>query len=171
MGVYLGVAAVAVVGLVRTMRSQARSRAYLELALQEEAPALDHLGPALVGLVADARAIRTSLDAPERILAQAGPLGALGGDAEELDSLLRELSRELGDWIGAVERLGEADRTRLEELSAQPRQLERLFREENYAIERHRGRGRRTAAQTLAQVRALFEAFERELQRARDPYR
>lgn len=170
-GVYLGVAAVAVVGLVQTMRSQARSRAYLEAAIEDELGELDHLARALRALVVDARALRSTLDGPQRLLERAGPLGAMGADAEELDSQLREASRALGDWLAAVENLSEPDRERLEELSAHPRDLERLFREENFALERNVRRGQRPLGETLKRVRAHLVGVEQDLQKARDPYR
>ena len=170
-GFYLGLGAVAVVGLVRTWRSQSRSRRYLEAALEEHRPELDHLGPALTQLVTDARALRLSLEGPQRALEAAGRLGAMGTDALELDSELREVSRELGSWLQAIDRLDEAERDRLERATPQARKIAALFREEDYALERHTIKGQRPVRETLDLIGEALAAFERDLQRASDPYR
>ena len=169
--VYLGVAGVAFAGLVQTMRSQARSRNYLESTLEDEVLDLSHLSAPLANLVIDARAIRSSLDGPQRFVDRMGRMGTLGSDAEELDSQLREVSRELGDWLAGVERLPEQERVQLGALSSNARELATLFGEENFALERHVRRGQRPLKDTLVRVREHLIGLERDLQRAQDPYR
>lgn len=169
-GFYLGLAAVAALGLIRILRSQSRSRRYLEAASEEDAPELDHLGRALANLVQDARALRLGLEGPQRQLGSQGRLGAMGSEAEELDSQLREVSRELGQWLQSVERLGDEDAQRLEALTRQPAVIRDLLERERWALERQR-RGRGPLEEALRILAEALRVFERDLQRGRDPYR
>lgn len=171
LGFYLGLAAIAALGLWRTVASQSASRRYLEAAHEDEEPKLDHLSRPLSNLVLDARALRLALDGVLRTLAAAGPLGVRGSDADELDSNLLETSRELGEWLAAIERLSPVDRQHLDELSPEASRIRGLFEAERFALERRRRRGRPSLRQTVTRLLEELRAFEENMQRAHNPYR
>jgi hypothetical protein len=169
---YLGLAAIAAVGLWRTMQAQSESRRYLEAGHDDAPPELGHLEAPLAHLVQDARALRLSLEGPLRQLKSVGVLGALGSDAEELDSKLLEATRELGEWLASVDRLGASDRRRLDELSPEAERVRNLFAEEQYALERKlRRRGRPPLRESLERLLDELGKFEVNMQRAQSPYR
>jgi hypothetical protein len=171
LGFYLGLAAIAALGLWRTMQSQSASRRYLEAAQDDAPPELGHLNRPLANLVQDARALRLGLEGSLRQLRAVGPLGAMGSDAEELDSKLREASRELGEWLAAVDRLMPADRQRLDELSPEAERIRSLFEAERFALERTRRRGRPPLRQQVERLLDELSKFETNMQKAHSPYR
>ena len=169
---YLGLAAIAALGLIRTVQAQSSSRKYLEAGEDDKAPELGHLERPLANLVLDARALRLSLEGPLRQLNSVGRLGAMGSDAEELDSKLREATRELGEWLAAVDRLMPSDRQRLDELSPEVERVRNIFAKEQYALERVvRRRGRPSLRNTIKRLLEELSKFERDMQRAHNPYR
>ena len=168
---YLGLAAIAALGLWRTISAQSESRRYLEAGRDDRPPELGHLERPLANLVQDARALRLSLEGPLRQLESIGVLGALGSDAEELDSKLREATRELGEWLASVDRLPPGDRQRLDELSPEAERIRNLFAQEQYALERVRRRSRPPLRAALVRLLEELAKFEVNMQRASSPYR
>ena len=171
LGLYLGLAAVAAVGLLRTMQSQSASRRYLESGSQEAPPVLGHLSRPLANLVQEARALRLSLEGQLRQLRALGLLGAIGSDADDLDSQLLEATRGLGEWLAAVERLAPDDRQRLDELSPEAQRVKGLFEAQHMALERGSRRGRPPVVETIDRLLSELEGFEENMQKAHNPYR
>ena len=170
MAFYLGLAAIAVLGLFRTMQSQSASRRYLEAGHEDGPPELGHLRPPLAHLVQDARAMRLGLEGLVRHLERVGRM-PMGSDAEELDSKLRDATRELGEWLAAVDRLSPDDRRRLDELSPEAERIRGLFEAENYALERGRRKGRPPLRKQVERLLDELGKFETNMQKAHSPYR
>jgi hypothetical protein len=170
MAFYLGLAAIAVLGLLRTVQSQSASRRYLEASQEDGPPELGHLRPPLAHLVQDARAMRLGFEGLLRQLGRAGRM-PMGSDAEELDSKLRDATRELGEWLGSVDRLSPDDRRRMEELSPEAERIRGLFEAENYALERGRRKGRPSLKEQVERLLEELEKFETNMQKAHSPYR
>ena len=167
---YLGLAGIAVLGLWRTLASQSASRRYLTAGQEDAPPELGHLKRPLANLVQDARAMRLGLEGLARQLDAVGRV-AVGSNAEELDSKLLEATRELGEWLAAIDRLEPDDKQRMLELSPEADRMRGLFESENYALERGRRKGRPPLNAQVERLLDELAKFEKNMQKAHSPYR
>jgi hypothetical protein len=166
-GIYLALAAVAAFGLWRTLSAQTRSRRYLAEAT-EGALETAHLSTALARVLDDAHAVRMALEGPLRQLEAARLGGALETD---LDGKLLDASRALGEWLHAVERLGDADADRVAAHAPSAARVRARFERERWSLDRHGRRGKDPLRVVIAEVVHELRAFEEALQRAVGPYR
>ncbi len=169
--VYLVVAGLAAIGLLQTMRGQARSRRYLESSPEDNPLQISHLSRKLQALARDTRTLRLSLEGPLRELSEGGGTSMLGREFDEVQQRLRDAARELGDWIHEVERLPQNDRAYMHDVGASPGQVRALFEAEGWALERKRQSGQPSLHQQLQRIVRELELFEERLQTPPDPYR
>ena len=171
--VYLTIAALAAIGLLQTMRTQARSRRYLESSPDEDPLQISHLSRRLQAVVRDTRALRLSLEGPLRELAEGGDKAFIGqlNEFDELQQRLRDAARELGEWVLEVERLGPSDRAYMHDVGAQPEHVRALLEQEGWALERKRGRDQPPLKAQLERIVRELELFEERLQTPPAPYR
>jgi hypothetical protein len=168
--VYLLIAGLAALGLLQTMRGQARSRRYLESSPDEHPLQISHLSSGLQALARDTRALRLSLEGPLRELNEGG-VPVLGQEFDELQQRLRDAARELGDWILEVERLPQHDRDYLHDVGAEPEHVRALFEAEGWSLERKRTAGQPPLARSLGLIVRELGLFEERLQTPPAPYR
>jgi hypothetical protein len=173
--VYLAVAALAAIGLLQTMRGQARSRRYLESSPDEQPLELSHLSRQLQALARDTRALRLSLEGPLRELSEGGdkplvPLGQLG-EFDELQQRLRDAARELGEWIQEVDRLDRRDAAYMADVGAHPGTIRAIFDDEGWSLERKRKPNTPPLKRQLERIVRELQAFEERLQTPPNPYR
>ncbi|MCA9686132.1 MAG: hypothetical protein KC457_28425, partial [Myxococcales bacterium] len=168
--VYLVIAGFAAIGLLQTMRGQARSRRYLEDSPEEQPLQLSHLSRALQDLARETRALRLSLEGPLRELNEGAGTPVLG-EFDELQQRLRDAARELGDWIHDIERLSQADRATMHDVGADPRRVRGLFEEEGWSLERKRQPGQPPLRDRIEAIVRELQRFEERLQTPPDPYR
>lgn len=169
--IYLVVALLAGVGLIQTMRGQARSRRYLEGSPEEDPLQLSHLSRSLQDLARDTRALRLSLEGPLRELREGGSAAAMLGEFDELQQRLRDAARELGEWVLEVERLSAVDTAYMQDVGADPNRVRALFEDEGWSLERRRKSGQPALRDRLAQIVRELEVFEERLQAPPAPYR
>ena len=167
--VYLCLAALAALGLLQTVRGQVRSRRYLDESPDENPLQLSHLSPRLQALARDTRALRLSLEGPMRD-GKALDAGVLS-DGGELDQILADAAREIGDWIHEVERLGPADQGYIHDVGADSDPIRALFESEGWALERKRKPGQKPLHVQLERLVRELQAFEERLQTPPNPYR
>jgi hypothetical protein len=164
---FLLVAGAAGIGLVRTIRGQARDRRYLASEDDDAPLQVSHLSRPLQGLARETRALRLSFDGPLRDLeAAVGPIV----ETEEIDVKLTSASRDLGDWIKLVDRLGHADQELLVDLGIQTSKIRTLFEEADWNLDR-RTLGARKLAEKIRSIARELGHIEEVLQRQHDPYR
>ena len=168
--VYLVVAALAALGLLQTMRGQARSRRYLESSPEEHPLQLSHLSRPLQALARDTRSLRLSLEGPLRELAE-GASAPMLGEFDELQQRLRDAARELGDWVHEVERLSQTDQAYMHDVGADPGRARGLFEAEGWSLERKRESGQPPLHDRLQAIVHELQIFEERLQTPPDPYR
>jgi len=125
-------------GAFRLIRSQASARRYLEDGAQEAPLALDHLSSGLRRLATETRTLRISLEGPIRGLQELLSSELTRRDDELMDHTLLEMSRQVNDWLAMVDRLGEGERQRLEEVGGSPEPVRAMLRAEKGAFERSR---------------------------------
>ena len=164
---YLLVAGAAGWGLLRTLRTQARARKYLEEARDESPLRVEHLSAPLQALARETRALRVSLEGPLHQLELYTELANF--DASELDALLTHASRELSDWMRNISALREDDLMRVRELGAEPEKVRARFEKEGEHLDQ--GRGRMHLRDRLWRISKELEALESRLQSQVDPYR
>ncbi len=169
--VYLVIAGLAAIGLLQTMRGQARSRRYLESSPEDNPLQISHLSRNLQALARDTRALRLSLEGPLRQLAEGGGTAMLGQEFDELQQRLRDAARELGDWIHEVERLPQNDQAYMHDVGAEPDHVRALFEAEGWSLERKRKSGQPPLRKQLGLIVRELELFEERLQTPPDPYR
>lgn len=170
MWVYLVVAVLAAIGLIQTMRGQARSRRYLESSPDENPLQLSHLSSSLQTLARDTRALRLSLEGPLRELSE-GASKPMLGEFDELQQRLRDAARELGDWVQEVERLSQTDAAYMHDVGAEPGAIRGLFEAEGWSFERRRESGQPPLRKRLEQIVRELQHFEDRLQTPPSPYR
>ena len=163
---YLLVAGAAGIGLLRTLRTQARTRKYLEETPEESPLRVDHLSRPLQGLARETRALRVSLEGP---IHQLDDHAAASLDTQELDAVLSNASRDLGEWVRSFTTLCEEDLITVRDLGAEPEKVQALFEHEGWVLDRRRGRAH--LAQRLRRISKELEHLEVRLQRQLDPYR
>lgn len=169
--VYLVVAGLAAIGLLQTMRGQARSRRYLESSPEDSPLQISHLSRNLQALARDTRALRVSLEGPLRELSEGGGSTLLGQEFDEVQQRLRDAARELGDWIHETQRLPQNDRAYMHDIGASPDHVHALFEAEGWALERKRKSGQPPLVKQLGLIVRELELFEERLQTPPDPYR
>jgi hypothetical protein len=169
--VYLVVAGLAAIGLLQTVRVQARSRRYLESSPEDDPLQISHLSRKLQALARDTRALRLSLEGPLHELADGsgGPL--LGQEFDEVQQRLRDAARDLGEWIRDVDRLPQNDRAYMHDVGASPTQVRALFEAEGWALERKRAAGQPPLHKQLHMIVRELQLFEERLQTPPSPYR
>lgn len=174
---FLFIAGLAGFGLYHTLRSSERSRRYLAESPQDAPLRIEHLSPGLRKLAQDTRLLRISLDAPIRDVQdyRHRDLHATASqDLEAFDAMLMDLSRQLGDWLHAVELLEPRDREVLADLGLSVEPIRVAFDFEGGAFERrHMMRpGAPPMDKRLRQIVAELGRIETGLQAAAaNPYR
>ncbi len=136
---FLFVAGWAAYGIYYVLRASKRSQRYLASSKEELPLQLDHLSSSLRQLVADTRLLRVSLEAPIRDIADYRTGDFHQSAAEDLDgfdNMLLDLSRQLNDWLRAVDRLPETDRHRIEDMGLSATTIQRALETEGGAFER-----------------------------------
>jgi len=172
--VYLLLAAVAALGLLQTVRGQVRSRRYLDESPEEIPLQLSHLSPRLQALARDTRSLRLSLEGPMRDgkALDAGVGASVGlSDGGELEQILADTAREIGDWIHEVERLDPNDQGYLHDVGADSDPIRALFESEGWALERRRKPGQPPLHTQLERLVRELQLFEERLQTPPNPYR
>lgn len=173
---FLFVAGWAGYGFYRMIRSDQRNRRYLQAGRDEAALQIDHLSPALRRLAQETRFLRISLEAPIRDIAEfrQGEFHQTASeDLEGFDNMLMNLSRQLADWVGTVDRLPEHDRATLEQLGLSVAPIRNALDAEGWAFERRNlNRAGKPPMETrLRNIVAELGKVESGLQVAPSPYR
>lgn len=168
--VYLLLAAVGLLGLLQTLRGQIRSRKYLAGSPEEPPLQLSHLSARLAALARDTRALRLSLEGPLRDGRRLDTPIALA-EFDEVQHMLSDAAREIGDWILEVERLGPNDCAYLHDVGAESATIRALFESEGWALERKRKPGQVPLHVQLERLVRELTLFEERLQTPPDPYR
>jgi hypothetical protein len=168
--VYLLLAALAAFGLLQTMRGQIRSRRYLDSSPEEHPLQLSHLSTRLQALARDTRSLRLSLEGPLRDGKHLDATMALG-EFDEVQQMLSDAAREIGDWIHEVERLGPNDRAYLHDVGAEVGPIRALFEAEGWSLERKRKPGQPPLYKQLERLVRELTLFEERLQTPPNPYR
>jgi hypothetical protein len=168
--VYLLLAAIGLLGLFQTMRGQIRSRKYLANSPDEHPLQLSHLSSRLAALARDTRALRLSLEGPLRGGRKLDAQVALS-EFDEVQRMLDDAAREIGDWILEVERLGPSDQDYLHDVGAELGTIRALFEAEGWALERKRKPGQPPLHVQLERLVRELTLFEERLQTPPDPYR
>ena len=167
---YLAVAALAAIGLLQTVRGQARSRRYLESSPEEQPLQLSHLSRRLQDLARDTRALRLSLEGPLAELRD-GVGRSWIGEPDELQQRLRAAARDLGEWIIDVDRLPASERAYLGDVGATTDPIRAIFEAEDWSFERRRKANQPPLRQQLERIVELLARFEVKLQTPPAPYR
>jgi len=168
---YLVLAAFAAIGLLQTMRGQARGRRYLESSPEDSPLQISHLSRNLQALARDTRALRLSLEGPLRDLSEGSAAAMLGQEFDEVQQRLHDAARELGDWVNEVDRLPVNDKAMMHDANADPSRVRALFEAEGWSLERKRERGQPPLRKQLGLIVRELELFEERLQTPPDPYR
>lgn len=163
-------------GIFQMVRSAERNRKYLRAARVDAPLQLDHLPAGLRRLAEETRFLRISLEAPIRDVTdfrQGEFHHTASEDIEGFDNMLMNVSRQLADWVTAVDKLPETDRTRLEDLGLSPEPIRSALDTEGWAFER---RNLNRAGQPPMDVRLRgivneLTKIETSLQVAPRPYR
>lgn len=171
MWIYLVVAGLAAIGLLQTMRVQARSRRYLESSPDTQPLQISHLSRKLQALARDTRALRLSLEGPLHELAGGSGTTVLGQEFDEVQQRLRDAARELGEWLQEVERLPQNDRAYMHDVGASPDHVRALFESEGWSLERKRAARQPPLRKQLQLIVRELELFEERLQAPPNPYR
>jgi hypothetical protein len=137
---FLVVALLAVYGIFRVVQSQARDRKYLAESKGDAPLVLDHLSHALRGVAREARTLRLSLESPIRDIAELrrGQLNATAEDVEAFDTMLMNVSRQVGDFLVVVDKLGERDQAELRDAGVSVEPIRQVLEGEGYSFERKR---------------------------------
>lgn len=136
--VFITVACVAALGMLRMTKAGAENRKYLDAGRDEGPLQLDHLSLAMQRFAADTRLLRISLESPARTIAQYinGDLEATNDDPDGFDQMLMNVTRNLGDWLSSAERLAETDRTQIEDNGGNPAAVRAALDHEGWSFER-----------------------------------
>lgn len=162
-------------GLFKMARSSSKSRKYLQASREDQPLRLEHLSPGLRQLAQDTRLLRISLEAPVINLRDYidGDLDATGEDVDAFDAMLLDVTRQLADWLAAVEQLSEHDRHRMVDLGADSSAVRNALGMEGWAFERRHLRmdGKPTMDRRLAHIVGELARIEACLQTTGDVYR
>lgn len=173
---FLFVAAWAAFGILQIVRSSERSRKYLAAAHDEAPLEVGHLSPALSRLAHETRFLRISLEGPIRDVAEfrSGEFAqSAGEDLDAFDNMLMNVTRQLDDWVHAVERLPDAERATFEGLGLSAGPIRAALENEGWSFERqHLERpGQPPMERRLARVAEELARIEAALQVQQQPYR
>jgi hypothetical protein len=173
---FLFVAGWASYGVYRMLRANERNRRYLQAARDEAPLQLDHLSSTLRRLTQETRMLRISLEAPIRDVAdfrQGEFHQAASEDLDGFDNMLMNVSRQLADWVAAIDRLPEHERATLERLGLSAEPIRSALDAEGWAFERrnlHR-LGQHPMEVRLRNIVAELDRVETSLQVVPRPYR
>jgi hypothetical protein len=167
---YLLLAALAALGLMQTMREQIRSRRYLESQPDEHPLQLSHLSTKLQALARDTRALRLSLEGPLRE-GQRLDSNLTLSEYDEVEQVLSDTAREIGDWLLELEQLGANDREYLHDVGAESSSIRALFEAEGWSLDRRRKPGQPPLHKQLERLVRELTSFEERLQTPPAPYR
>lgn len=172
---FLIVAGWAAYGIFRMLRVGRESQRYLMESREETPLQTDHLSPPLARLVRETRTLRISLEAPVRQVREliVGDLDtASSEDLDAIDNMLMTVSRQLGEWLQAVDRLPETDAASLQDLGLDGEPIRNVLIREGWSFERKHLRGPGGPMdQRLQHVIAELHRFETGLQVTRRVYR
>lgn len=137
---FLVVALLSTYGIYRVVKTQARDRKYLQESKGDAPLVLDHLPSVLRNVARDARSLRLLLESPVRDLAElrAGRLAATAEDVEAFDTMLMNASRQVGEFLVGVDRLGERERGSLRDLGVSVEPIRQVLEAEGFSFERKR---------------------------------
>jgi hypothetical protein len=169
--VYLLVAGLAAIGLLQTVRVQARSRRYLESSPDDHPLQISHLSRKLQALARDTRSLRLSLEGPLHELSGGSGGPVLGQEFDEVQQRLRDAARDLGDWLREVDRLPQNDRAYMHDIGATADPVRALFEAEGWSLERKRAAGQPPLHKRLHMIVRELQVFEERLQTPPNPYR
>ena len=162
-------------GLFKMARSSEKSRKYLQASREDQPLRLEHLSPGLRQLAQDTRLLRISLEAPVINLRDYidGDLDATAEDLDAFDAMLLNVSRQLADWLAAVDQLSEHDCHKMVDLGADPAAIRNALGVEGWAFERRnlRMKGQPTMDRRLANIVGELTRIEACLQTTGDVYR
>lgn len=135
---FLMLAGLAGLGLFKMARSSEKSRKYLQAAQEEVPLQLEHLTPGLRRIVQDTRLLRISLEAPVINLRDYidGDLDATAEDLDGFDNMLLNVTRQIADWLVAIDQLSESDRHMMVDMGADPSAIRSALGMEGWAFER-----------------------------------
>jgi hypothetical protein len=158
--------------MVRTGRESQR---YLVESPREAPLQTDHLSPPLARLAHETRILRVSLEAPVREIREllVGDLdSARNEDLDGFDNMLRNISRQLGDWLSTVDQLPPTDAASLQDLGLSPEPIRETLVREGWTFDRKHLRGPGGPMdRRISQVMAELQRFETQLQVNRRLYR
>lgn len=174
--VFLVVAAWAAYGIYRMVRSSERSRRYLAAAKNDQPLQIEHLSLDLQRLAEETRLLRISLEAPIRDIAdyRSGEFAHTASeDLDGFDNMLMDVSRQLRDWVVAVERLPELERNTLSDLGLSEAPIRAALDAEGGAFERRfvNRAGQPPMEQRLGRIVTELGRMEASLQTAGRLYR
>lgn len=155
------------------MRSRNENVRYLEEAGEEAPLSISHLSRPLQRLARETRSLRLSLEEPKRQLKTLPSRMSPEFDGKSIDHVLMNSSREIGEWLNSLQRLGEEDREHLIDVGANAAAVRDAFAAEDFALELGAGGGRR-ASRLVDHVREIqreLDRIEKALQIQTDPYR
>lgn len=137
---FLFVAVFASYGIFRVVRTGQRERKYLQESKGDAPLAIEHLPRPLQEICREARFLRISLESPIRDVAEfrRGQLNSTAEDVEAFDTMLMNVSRQVGDFLVGVDRLGERDHAELRDLGVSVEPIRQVLAAEGFAFERRR---------------------------------
>jgi len=126
-------------GIVHMLRTSQRNQRYLDAARDDEPLRVDHLSPGLRHLAEGTRLLRIALESPiQDVLALGrGEFHEIAAqDLDAFDNMLMDLSRQLTDWVHAVDTLADSDRATLADIGVGAGLVRRALLESGGAFER-----------------------------------
>ncbi|MEM6989618.1 MAG: hypothetical protein AAF721_03950 [Myxococcota bacterium] len=135
---FITVACLAGLGLLRMTKAGQQNKKYLDAGRDEQPLQLDHLSAQMRRFVADTRLLRISLESSVRTIAQFinGDLEATNDDRDGFDQMLMNATRNVADWLGVVDRLGEAEVGRIVDGGGNPGAIRSAMEHEGWSFER-----------------------------------
>ena len=119
--------------------------------------------------------MRLSLESPIRDIVELrrGQLNATAEDVEAFDTMLMNVSRQVGDFLVVVDRLDERDRAELRDLGVSVEPIRQVLEADGYSFERKRIQraGMPTLDQRLEAIRNELAKIEAALQGSPRVYR
>lgn len=172
---FLLLASFAGFGLYKMARSSEKSRKYLQAAQDDVPLQIEHLPLGLRRIAQETRTLRISLEAPVLNLRDyiEGDLDATAEDLDGFDSMLLGVTRQLADWLQAVDQLSETDRHMMADMGADPAAVRMALELEGWAFERRNLRmsGQAPMDRRLANILSELARIEACLQTAGRVYR
>jgi len=162
-------------GIYRMLRTGRESQRYLSESPRESPLQTEHLTPPLARLAHETRILRVSLEAPVREIREllVGDLdSARNEDLDGFDNMLLNISRQLGEWLRAIDQLPATDAASLQDLGLSPEPIREVLIREGWSFDRKHLRGPGGPMdRRIAQVMAELQRFETQLQVTRRVYR